>query len=110
MVQGIRGADPGYQTLAIYYLYHAWRLTGNTELLTSLRLSGEFLTYFVHPDGTIGGLYGSRNTEVFYPGGIVAMSTELPVYKKLRKGLERVYCMEGMSCLALLILETLLLY
>ncbi len=83
------GADPGYQTLAVYYLYHAYRLTGNSELLASLERSGNFLTYFVHPDGTIGGLYGSRNTEVFYPGGIVGLSRKLPVYKKLLNGLEK---------------------
>lgn len=69
------GADPGYQTLCIYYLFCAYEVTGDERLLESLRRSVSFLKYFVHPDGAIGGLYGSRNTEVYYPGGQVALSS-----------------------------------
>lgn len=69
------GADPGYQTLCTYHLFCAYEITKNEELLESLERSGSFLKYFVHPDGTIGGLYGSRNTEVYYPGGVVPMAS-----------------------------------
>ena len=69
------GADPGYQTLCTYYLSCAYEMTKDKELLESLIRSGSFLKYFVLPDGTIGGLYGSRNTEVYYPAGIVALSS-----------------------------------
>ena len=68
------GVDPGYQTLCTYYLFCAYEVTGDERLLESLRRSVSFLKYFVQPDGTIGGLYGSRNTEVYYPGGQVALS------------------------------------
>lgn len=68
------GADPGYQTLCTYYLSCAYEITKDEKLLESLERSGSFLKYFVHPDGTIGGLYGSRNTEVYYPGGMVALA------------------------------------
>ena len=68
------GADPGYQTLCTYYLASAYLNDHNVELKKSLEMSASFLRNFVHPDGTIGGLYGSRNTEVYYPGGIVALS------------------------------------
>jgi len=68
------GADPGYQTLCTYYLSCAYEVTQDHRLLESLKRSGAFLKHFVHPDGTIGGLYGSRNTEVYYPGGMVALA------------------------------------
>ena len=68
------GADPGYQTLAIHYLYAATQCQENNRLKRSLCKSIEFLRYFCFPDGSIGGLYGSRNTEVYYPGGIVGLS------------------------------------
>jgi hypothetical protein len=71
------GADPGYQTLCTYYLSTVYEITKDPVLLESLRRSAKFLVHFIHPDGTIGGLYGSRNTEVFYPGGIVALAGEI---------------------------------
>jgi len=69
------GADPGYQTLCTYYLFCAYEVTRDERLLESLRRSVSFLRYFVHPDGSVGGLYGSRNTEVYYPAGQVALSS-----------------------------------
>lgn len=69
------GADPGYQTLCTHYLYAIYSHTKDKYLLTSLKQSGAFLKYFVHPDGTIGGLYGSRNTEVYYPAGIIGLAS-----------------------------------
>lgn len=77
------GADPGYQTLCTYYLASALEDTGDAHLKESLLRSIEFLQYFVHPDGTIGGLYGSRNTEVYYPGGIVALASHSDIFKNI---------------------------
>ena len=54
------GADPGYQTLCTYYLSCVYELTKDEKLLESLRRSARFLSHFIHPDGTIGGLYVSR--------------------------------------------------
>lgn len=68
------GADPGYQTLCTYYLFCIYEITKDKRLLRSLEKSASFLKYFIHPDGTLGGLYGSRNTEVYYPAGIIGMA------------------------------------
>ena len=38
-----------------------------------------FLSYFIHPDGTIGGEYGSRNTEIFFPAGFEILRHEIPL-------------------------------
>ena len=76
------GADPGYQTLCMYYLAQVYRLLEDEnekeKLHASLKVSLDFLQYFVHPDGTFGGEYGSRRTEVYYPGGIALLSDEFP--------------------------------
>jgi len=79
------GADPGYQTLCTHYLFYAYMLTKDKELFESLKRSARFLMHFIHPDGTIGGLYGSRNTEVFYPGGIVGLSGEIEEFALMAK-------------------------
>ncbi len=68
------GADPGYQTLCCHYLGIVYRETKDEKLKKSLDDSAGFLKYFVHPDGTMGGLYGSRDTEVYYPSGCVCNS------------------------------------
>lgn len=82
------GADPGYQTLCTYYLFCVYEITKDEKLLQSLKKSAIFLSHFVHPDGTIGGLYGSRNTEVFYPAGVIALSSKIEEFSMMSKCLE----------------------
>jgi len=86
------GADPGYQTLCTYYLFCIYEITKDERLLQSLEKSASFLKYFIHPDGTIGGLYGSRNTEVYYPAGIIGMANVIDdfalISSLLQKGKE----------------------
>lgn len=61
------GADPGYQTHGSFYLARLAELTGDEELGASLDRATEFLAHCVHPDGSLGGEYGSRNTQTYYP-------------------------------------------
>lgn len=63
------GADPGYQTLTIECLAQMRRLTGDTQLDQPLARGVDFVAQFQHPDGTLGGPYGSRGTLHFYPHG-----------------------------------------
>ena len=73
------GADPGYQTLCMYYLAQIYQIAPYDELRESLSASLEFLQYFAQPDGSFGGEYGSRRTEIYYPGGIALLSGEFPL-------------------------------
>jgi len=73
------GADPGYQTLCIYYLAQIYRLRPLPALRDSLDKAVDFLAWFVHPDGTFGGTYGSRRTAVYYPGGLALLGREFPL-------------------------------
>ena len=81
------GADPGYQTLAMYYLAQIYRTQPGPKLREALSRSLDFLTYFVHPDGTFGGEYGSRRTEIYYPGGIALLADEFPAAAALAKAM-----------------------
>ena len=70
------GADPGYQTLCTYYLADVNIMRPDWELTNHLKKSLKFLSYFANPDGSFGGLYGSRNTRFIYPAGILALADE----------------------------------
>ena len=77
--QEYNGADPGYQTLCMYYLAQIFQIERSGTLRESLERSLHFLQFFIHPDGTFGGEYGSRRTEIYYPGGIAILAQEFPV-------------------------------
>lgn len=87
------GADPGYQTLCTYYLASVYESTRYNELKESLVKSSKFLVNFLHPDNTIGGVYGSRNTEIYYPGGVVALSNISEEFHLIASHLEK-----GIEC------------
>jgi hypothetical protein len=72
------GADPGYQSLCTYYLADIYQIDKSFELLEPLRKSIKFLSHFAHPDGSFGGLYGSRCTRFYFPAGIEALRIEIP--------------------------------
>ncbi len=92
--QEYEGADPGYQTCAISFLAKLRQKTGDPKLTAPLRRAADFAAHFIHPDGSFGGEYGSRNTHHFYPHGFELLATEhtgalqaAELY--LRKGLPR---------------------
>lgn len=63
------GADIGYQTHGTFYLARCLELGASEKLRASLEASFRFLRNFVHPDGSLGGEYASRNTQTYYPAG-----------------------------------------
>jgi hypothetical protein len=87
------GPDPGYESLGIFHLAAYWQRTRSKPLLDSLRRSVEFYAHCVHPDGSVGGNYGSRLTMHYFPGGFEILSGELPkaaaIAKFLRERLGR---------------------
>jgi len=72
------GADPGYQSLCTYYLADVYRMRPDLDLIEPLRRSVQYLWHFAHPDGSFGGLYGSRNTRFYYPAGFEFLAAEIP--------------------------------
>ncbi|HUY35311.1 MAG TPA: hypothetical protein VMV69_21380 [Pirellulales bacterium] len=63
------GADPGYQTVTIDCLAKLGEVFGRRLLDAPLRRAVAFARWFLHPDDSFGGEYGSRGTYQFYPHG-----------------------------------------
>ena len=74
-IQEYEGADPGYHSCSIDFLAKLRKKMMDKEkcsfdeLTDSLLKAVDFSWYFMHPDGSYGGEYGSRNTYHFYPHG-----------------------------------------
>lgn len=67
------GADFGYLSVTFDMLAEYYWQSKDERVIKPLELIVEFIKYFVHPDGTIGGEYGSRNTMYFLPYGLEVM-------------------------------------
>lgn len=72
------GADPGYQSVSIDFLAKYYIRSKDENAKTLLRNALQFLVYFIHPDGTSGGEYGSRGTKYLMPHGLELLSGEFP--------------------------------
>jgi hypothetical protein len=73
------GCDPGYHTASIDFLAKYYRKSHDAQVLEPLRRAVHFAADFVHPDGSFGGVYGSRNTRLFFPHGFELLGPEIPV-------------------------------
>ena len=72
--QEYEGADPGYHTCTIDFLAKLYKKSHKESLIQPLKKAVGFARYFMHPDGSYGGEYGSRNTYHFYPHGFEIMA------------------------------------
>jgi hypothetical protein len=72
------GADIGYLSLSIDYLAKFYQKTKDRKVMESLQKAVDFITYFIHPNYTFGGIYGSRNTEYLIPHGFEILSKDIP--------------------------------
>jgi hypothetical protein len=73
------GGDIAYLTVTIDSLAKYYQKTGNKDILKILDEAIEFICYFVHPNGTMGGEYASRNPEFIIPSGFEILSREIPL-------------------------------
>ncbi|MEL4896991.1 hypothetical protein [Crocosphaera sp. Alani8] len=76
--QEYEGCDPGYHTLTIYCLSQIYQIRPDTRLKEVLEKAVKLASYFIHPDGSYGGEYASRNTYNFFPAGFEFVGTWLP--------------------------------
>ncbi|MBK4731661.1 hypothetical protein JJD41_17570 [Oxynema sp. CENA135] len=77
--QEYEGCDPGYHTLTISCLAQVYQSRPDDRLKQVLEKAIELAAQFVHPDGSYGGEYTSRNTYNFFPHGFEVMGREMPV-------------------------------
>lgn len=67
------GADIGYSSVALDMLAEYYWHSKDETVREPINKLISFLQYFVHPDQTIGGEYGSRNTTYLMPNGFATM-------------------------------------
>jgi hypothetical protein len=72
------GFDPGYDTLTLSCLAALHNESPDAKTENAIRASVALLEHFVHPDGSFGGEYGSRNTYNFFPHGFELAGRWLP--------------------------------
>lgn len=72
------GCDPGYHTLTIFCLATIYQLRPDVRLKEALIKAVELAAHFIHPDGSYGGEYTSRNTYNFFPHGFESVGRWMP--------------------------------
>lgn len=72
------GFDPGYDTLTLSCLARLHQASPRPELASAITASVRLLANFVHPDGSFGGEYGSRNSYNYFPHGFELAGRWLP--------------------------------
>jgi len=87
------GFDPGYHTLTVGCLAQIYQLQPDIRLKEAIAAAVDLAAEFMHPDGTFGGEYGSRNTYNFFPHGFEIAGRWLPraleIADRFLLGLER---------------------
>lgn len=97
------GADIGYMSVSLDMLAEYYVMSGDERVKKPLEKMIDFLQYFIHPDGTAGGEYASRNTIYFLPGGLQTMAcqgngTAEAMLQKLYRDTDRAfYFMDGVD-------------
>jgi hypothetical protein len=91
------GPDIGYLSVAVSYLGHFYRKTRDAQALTSLKGAVTFLSHFIHPGGTAGGEYGSRNTSYLVPDGIEICAQVDPCASFLAREVRTSFTRRGFS-------------
>ncbi len=76
--QEYEGCDPGYHTLTVALLAQLHELTPSEEIKGAMERAIYFASHFVHPDGSFGGEYTSRNTYNFFPHGFEIAGRWMP--------------------------------
>ncbi len=72
------GCDPGYHTLTISCLARIYQFNPDIRIKEALIKAVELAAEFVHPDGSYGGEYTSRNTYNFFPHGFELVGHWMP--------------------------------
>lgn len=73
------GFDPGYQTLTLSCLAQVMlRMPEHDRLHEALHRAAQLTAQFVHPDGSFGGEYTSRNTYNYFPQGFELLGRDDP--------------------------------
>ncbi len=85
------GADLGYLSTTLDFLLEYRRLSGDEDVDDIAQRIVNFSSYFIHQDGSVGGMYASRNTEYFLLSPLCLMAghstTAGAMLDRLRSGI-----------------------
>lgn len=70
------GADLGYLSTTLDFLVEYHRMSADPRALDAAEKIVSFSQFFVHQDGSVGGQYGSRNTEYYLFSGLSALADQ----------------------------------
>ncbi|MBF0196275.1 MAG: hypothetical protein HQL32_01125 [Planctomycetes bacterium] len=73
------GVDVGYLSVFLDFLIRYYELSQDSTALEAAKRIILFIQYFIHPDGSLGGEYCTRNTEYFLPYGFEYMKRHEPI-------------------------------
>lgn len=79
------GFDFGYSTVLLDYFGKLYKKTKDKRILSSSKKLCNYLSYFIHPDFSVGGSYGTRETQYTLPHGIEIFSKYFSDAGKLSK-------------------------
>lgn len=71
------GPDVGYLSLMTSFLAKYYEKSRDQAIPKALVKSFYFLSYMIHPDLSVGGVYGCRNTAYFSPYGVELLAKKL---------------------------------
>lgn len=77
------GADIGYLSVSIDFLAKYYQKSNDETIRQPLTKALDFIKYFIHPDGTSGGEYGSRNTKYLFLHGLTILSKEFKAAREI---------------------------
>jgi len=77
------GCDPGYLTATIDFLAKYHQKSRDGRVTKPLEKAARFAAHFMHPDGSYGGEYGSRNTALFFPHGFELLARRMPEARRV---------------------------
>lgn len=72
------GPDIGYVSLTLDAIAKDYQKTNDKKNIEILQKGYDFLRHFFNPDGSIGGDYGSRNSQYIFPHGLEILKNTLP--------------------------------
>ena len=90
-----QGVDTGYLSVTLDFLIRDYEIGRDARGLGAAEKLLEFLTYFIHPDGSFGGVYCSRDSEYFLPYGFAALSAQFPPANPALRKLVQYLCREN---------------
>ena len=77
------GCDVGYLSYTIDFIAVYYKKKRDKKVLGALKKAIDFISYFLHPDGTVGGEYTARNTEYLIPHGFSLLNKEIPTAESI---------------------------